>query len=123
MGARRAADIRAGFGLDEAPSRKTQEGGEMIRQTKSGKWECDHYYFDQQGKRRRKLRTFDTHRQAVAYAKESAAQVLKNEFVAPNRITVKDKAEAWFHAKFSNGNYARASRIERESHVHRYIVP
>jgi len=95
----------------------------MIRQTKAGTWEVDHYYFDNEGKRRRKLRTFDTHRQAVAYAKESAAQVLKNEFVAPNRITVKDKAEAWFHAKFSNGNYARASRIERESHVHRYIVP
>ena len=47
----------------------------MIRPTKAGTWEVDHYYFDQDGKRRRKLKTFDKYKDAVSYEKEALALV------------------------------------------------
>ena len=94
----------------------------MIRQTKSGKWEVDHYFFDQEGKRRRKLRTFAKHKDAVAYEKEALAQVQKREFIAPTKETVGERAQAWFDKRFANGTYERATRIERENYVNNYIV-
>src|SRR4029434_9989363 len=93
----------------------------MIRQTRAGTWECDHYYFDSEGKRRRKLRTFAKHKDAVSYQKEALAQVQKREFVAPSKVTVGERAASWLEARFANGNYERSTRIERESHV-RYIT-
>src|SRR5262245_11049081 len=95
----------------------------MIRQTKSGKWEVDHYFFDQEGKRRRKLRTFVKHKDAVAYEKETLAAVQKREFIAPSKVTVGERAKDWFDKKFANGKYERATRIERENYVNNYIVP
>ena len=95
----------------------------MIRQTKAGTWEVDHYYFDPDGKRRRKLKTFAKHKDAVAYEKEALAQVQKREFVPPTKVTVKERATGWLEARFANGNYERSTRIERESHVNHYIVP
>src|SRR5262245_50420668 len=95
----------------------------MIRQTKSGKWEVDHYYFDPEGKRRRKLRTFATHRAAVAYEKEALAQVQRGEFIAPDKETVKERAEAWLEKRFANSNYERGTRIGRENYVYHYIIP
>src|SRR5262245_6852204 len=95
----------------------------MIRQTKSGKWKVDHYYFDQEGKRRRKLKTFAKHKDAVAYEKEALAAVEKREFVAPSKATVEERARSWLENRFANGNYERATRIERESHVFNYIIP
>ena len=94
----------------------------MIRQTKSGKWEVDYYWFDQVGKRRRKLKTFAKHKDAVAHEKEALAQVQKGEFIAPTKETVSERAKAWFDNKFANGNYERATRIERENYVNNYIV-
>jgi integrase len=95
-----------------------------IRQTVAGTWEVDHYWFDSEGKRRRKLKTFAKHRDAVAYEKEALAQVQKREFIAPSKTTVGEKAKGWLETRFSNNsNYERATRIERENHVHRYIVP
>src|SRR5215831_19099546 len=95
----------------------------MIRQTKAGTWEVDHYWFDQEGKRRRKLRTFKKHKDAVAYEKEALAQVQKREFIAPSKITVSEKAKDWFDKKFVNGKYERATRIERENYIDNYIIP
>src|SRR5262245_17894815 len=95
----------------------------MIRQTKSGKWEVDHYFFDQEGKRRRKLRTFAKHKDAVAYEKEALAQVQKGEFIGTSKETVGERAKAWFDKKFANGVLERASRIERENYIENYIVP
>jgi integrase len=51
------------------------------------------------------------------------AAVLKREFVAPTKLTVEEKAKDWLEKRFANGNYERNTRIERESHVHRYIIP
>src|SRR5262249_49364638 len=95
----------------------------MIRQTKAGTWEVDHYWFDQEGKRRRKLKTFAKHKDAVAYEKEALAQVQKGEFIAPTKETVKERAESWLEKRFATGNYERATRIERENYVRNYIVP
>ena len=95
----------------------------MIRQTKAETWEVDHYYFDAEGKRRRKQQTFAKHKDAVAYQKEALAQVLKREFVPPTKATVGERATSWLEMKFSNDNYERSTRIERESHVNHYIVP
>src|SRR5947208_1578330 len=95
----------------------------MIKQSKAGTWECDHYWFDTDGKRRRKLRTFRTYRDAVAYEKEALAQVQKREFIAPSKVTVGERATSWLEQRFANGNYERSTRIERENHVNHYIVP
>ena len=95
----------------------------MIRQTKAGTWEVDHYYFDQDGNRRRKLRTFAKHKDAASYEKEALALVEKREFVPPTKVTVRERATDWLEARFVNGNYERSTRIERESHVNSYIIP
>ena len=95
----------------------------MIRQTKAGTWEVDHYYFDTEGKRRRKLRTFAKHKDAVAYEKEALAQVQKGEFIAPTKESVKERAESWLEKRFATGNYERATKIERENYVKNYIIP
>jgi integrase len=95
----------------------------MVRKTKAGTFEVDHYWFDSEGKRRRKLKTFTTHKEAVAYEKEALAQVQKREFTAPSKMTVEEKAKSWLEKRFANGNYERATRIERENYVHRYIIP
>jgi integrase len=94
-----------------------------IRQTVAGTWEVDHYFFDSNGKRRRKLRTFAKYKDAVAYEKEALAQVQKREFIAPSKVTVGEKATDWLEKRFANGNYERATRIERENYVHHYIIP
>jgi hypothetical protein len=86
----------------------------MIRQTVAGTWEVDHYWFDTEGKRRRKLKTFAKHKDAVAYEKEALAQVQKREFIAPSKMTVEEKAKGWLEKRFANGAYERATRIERE---------
>ena len=94
----------------------------MVRKTKAGTFEVDHYYFDTEGKRRRKLKTFPTHKEAVAYQKEALAAVEKKEFVAPSKATVGECAKEWLRKRFASGNYERATRIERENHVHGYII-
>jgi integrase len=94
-----------------------------IRQTIAETWEVDHYWFDSDGKRRRKLKTFDKYKDAVTYEKEALAQVQKREFIAPSKVTVGERAEAWLEKRFANGNYERATRVERENYVHHYIVP
>lgn len=95
----------------------------MVRKTKAGTFEVDHYWFDAEGKRRRKLRTFPTHKAAVAYEKEALAAVQKKEFIAPSKATVGERAKAWLEKRFANGAYERATRIERENYVNRYIIP
>jgi integrase len=95
----------------------------MVRQTKAGTWEVDHYWFDADGKRRRKLRTFAKYKDAVAYEKEALAQVQKREFIAPSKMTVEEKSRDWLEKRFANGNYERATRIERENYVYNYIIP
>jgi integrase len=94
-----------------------------VKQTVAGTWEVDHYWFDTDGKRRRKLRTFTKHKEAVAYEKEALAQVQRREFIAPSKVTVGERAEAWLEKRFANGAYERATRIERENYVHHYIIP
>lgn len=94
-----------------------------IQQTKAGTWSVDHYYFDGEGKRRRKLRTFAKHKDAVAYQKETLAAVAKNEFVAPTKETVGERATIWFEKRFATGSYERATKIERENYVRNYILP
>ena len=95
----------------------------MVRKTKAGTFEVDHYWFDADGKRRRKLKTFSTRREAVAYEKEALAQVQKGEFIAPSKVTVEERARSWFEKRFANGAYERATRIERENYVYHYIIP
>jgi integrase len=95
----------------------------MIRQTVAGTWEVDHYFFDQDGRRRRKLKTFAKHKDAVAYEKEALAAVQNGEFVVPSKVTVKERAADWFEKRFANGNFERATKIERENYVNNYIIP
>jgi integrase len=94
-----------------------------VKQTVAGTWEVDRYWVDTDGKRRRKLRTFAKHKDAVAYEKEALAQVQKREFIAPSKMTVEEKAKGWLEKRFANGAYERATRVERENYVFRYIIP
>src|SRR5262249_10427864 len=94
----------------------------MIRPTKAGTWACNHYYFDKDGKRRRKLRTFDKYKDAASYQKEALAQVQKREFVAPTKETVGERAKAWL-SKYESQGFERSTVIERRNYVQNYIVP
>src|SRR5215831_198157 len=74
---------------------------------------------DQFGKRHQK--TFDLHRDAVAFEKEVKALVSKREYVPPSNTTLKDAAETWF--KSLKEGYCRATLIYRKNHIDKYIVP
>src|SRR5262249_43433347 len=88
-----------------------------INKTKAGTFEVD--YRDQFKKRH--LKTFDLHRDAVAFEKEVKAQVAKREYVPPTNTTLKDAADTWFN-NLGEG-YCRATKIYRKNHIDKYIVP
>ena len=66
-----------------------------IRKTVAGTFEVD--FRDQYKKRIQ--RTFDTHRDAVAFQKEALAQVAKREYVRPSKKTVSEEADEGMRAK------------------------
>jgi len=88
-----------------------------INKTKAGTFEVD--YRDQFKKRH--LKTFDLHRDAVAFEKEVKAPVSKREYVPPSNITLKDTADTWFN-NLGEG-YCRATKIYHKNHIDNYIVP
>jgi integrase len=51
------------------------------------------------------------------------AAVQNGEFVVPSKVTVKERAADWFEKRFANGNFERATKIERENYVNNYIIP
>jgi hypothetical protein len=89
-----------------------------IRKTVAGTFEVD--FRDQHKKRIQK--TFDLHRDAVAFQKESLAQVAKQEYVKPSDDTVKEIAEHWREKKVEAGTYKRSSLTAWKNHVDNFIV-
>src|SRR5215510_1090186 len=89
-----------------------------INKTKAGTFEVD---FRDQFKKRH-LKTFDLHRDAVAFEKEVKALVQKREYVAPSNRTVKDVAGIWYEKRVSE-SYARSALIYWGNHIDNYIVP
>src|SRR6266481_3452817 len=90
-----------------------------INKTKAGTFEVD---FRDQYKTRR-LKTFDTHKEAVAYRDEVRAQVQKREYVPPTSTTVKDAADTWYQKRAGEDGYSRAALIYWKNHIDNYIVP
>src|SRR5262245_27256865 len=72
--------------------------------------------------KKRHLKTFDLHRDAVAFEKEVKAQVSKREYVPPTNTTLKDVAETWYQKRDAE-NYARSARVYWKNHIDHYIVP
>src|SRR5262245_47910862 len=71
--------------------------------------------------KKRHLKTFDTHKEALAFRDEVRAQVAKREYVPSTNTTLKDAAETWFN-NLGEG-YCRATKIYRKNHIDKYIVP
>jgi integrase len=88
-----------------------------VRKTKAGTFEVD--FRDQQGKKR--LKTFDTKREAVAYEKDVLAQVSKGEYLPPSSKTVKEIAETWLGRKLDAKNYKRSSLETWKNHINGFI--
>src|SRR5262249_37262363 len=72
--------------------------------------------------KKRNLKTFDTHKKAVAFRDEVRAQVQKREYVAPSNRTVKDVARIWYQKRVSE-SYARSALIYWKNHIDNFIVP
>jgi integrase len=89
-----------------------------IRKTVAGTFEVD--FRDQHKKRIQ--RTFDTHRDAVAFHKEALAQIAKREYVRPSKKTVLEEADDWY-ARKAAGEYRRASLVDWKNHIENYIKP
>jgi integrase len=90
-----------------------------INKTAAGTWAVD--FRDQH--RRRIQRTFETHKAAADFEKDSLAQVAKREYVKPSGKTVQEVAEEWYQRKVNAGTYRRASLIDYRNHVENYIKP
>jgi integrase len=90
-----------------------------INKTKAGTFEVD--FRDQYKKRR--LKTLDTHREAVAFEKEVKAAVQKREYVPPTNTTVKDAADTWYLLRVNEAGYARSGLIYWKNHIDHYIIP
>jgi len=90
-----------------------------INKTKAGTFEVD--FRDQY--RKRHLKTFDTHKEAVAFRDEVRALVQKREYVPPANTTVKDAADTWYQKRAGENGYSRAALIYWKNHIDNYIVP
>jgi len=90
-----------------------------INKTVAGTWAVD---FRDQHKRRIQ-RTFDTHKHAADFEKDSLAQVAKREYVRPSDKTIEEVAEEWYQRKVDAGTYRRASLIDYRNHLENYIKP
>ena len=88
-----------------------------INKTKAGTFEVD--FRDQYKKRH--LKTFDTHKEAVAFEKEVKAQVSKREYVPPTNTLLKDAAVSWYNS--AGDGYCRGTLIYWKNHIDNYIVP
>jgi integrase len=95
-----------------------------INKTVAGTYEVN---FRDQFKRRIR-KTFDKHKDAVDFEKDSLAQVAKREYIRPSDETVKEIAEKWrqrkVDAKKPDGtpSYKRSSLEGWKNHVNRFIV-
>jgi integrase len=88
-----------------------------INKTVAGTFEVD--FRDQYKKRH--LKTFDLHKEAVAFEKEVKAQVSKREYVPPTNTLLKDAAVSWYNS--AGEGYCRATLIYWKNHIDNYIVP
>src|SRR5262249_55738128 len=89
-----------------------------INKTVAGTFVVD--FRDQFKKRMRK--TFETHKEAVRFEKEVAAQVQSGDFLRPSDKTVKEVATEWHQKKVDAGTYRRATLESWKNHVDNYIV-
>src|SRR5262249_16564508 len=92
-----------------------------INKTVAGTFVVDYSYFED-GKRKRKEKTFDTKKEAVAFLDEVRTQIHKREYVPPTNTTVKDAADTWYQKRVAE-SYARSARIYWKNHIDHYIVP
>jgi hypothetical protein len=91
-----------------------------INKTVAGTFRVD--FRDQTGRRLRK--TFDTLREAREYDKISKGDVVKGDFIAPSKTTVRDAAEAWRNYKADENNgYRHATLQNWRTHIDKYINP
>jgi hypothetical protein len=88
-----------------------------INKTAAGTFAVDRDQF-----KKRHQKTFDTHKEAVAYEKKVLAQIQTREYVAPSSETVKELAERWHQRKVEAGTYKRASLEQWKNHVNRFIA-
>jgi integrase len=88
-----------------------------VRKTKAGTFEAD--IRDQHGHKR--LKTFKTKKEAVAYEREALAQVSKGEYSPVSKKTVGEIAKEWYESKAAQA-YRRSSLVMWRNHVERYIV-
>ena len=91
-----------------------------INQTVAGKWVVDLWYFDE-GKRKRKERTFAKKKEATAFYESTRSKVRDNEYTPPSKHTVKEMAEMYLaamKAKTKVQTYRAVQAADR-----RYIVP
>jgi hypothetical protein len=88
-----------------------------INKTVAGTWAVD--FRDQ--RKQRIQRTFDTHKEAADFEKDSLAQVAKRGYIKPSAKMVCEVADDWYKRKADAGTYRRASLVDWKNHVENYI--
>ena len=90
-----------------------------INQSAAGKWVVDFWYFDE-GKRKRKERTFAKKKEATAFYESTRSKVRDNEYTPPSKHTVKEMAEMYLAATKAKTKVQTHAQYKR--HVDNYIV-
>jgi integrase len=91
-----------------------------INQTAAGKWVVDRWFFDE-GKRKRKERTFAKKKEATAFYESTRSKVRDNEYTPPSKHSVKEMAERYLEAM--KPKVKVQTYLQYKCHVDKYIVP
>ena len=91
-----------------------------MNKTAAGKYVVDFWYFDE-GKRKRRERTFTKKKEATAFYESTRSKVRDNEYTPPSRHSVKEMCEQYLAATKMKTKVQTYLQYKR--HVDGYIVP
>ncbi len=92
-----------------------------IKKTVADTWEVDWWVPIGGGKYKRMQKTFDKHKDALAFYESTRTKVRNREYVAPSKHLVKDKCAEWL--EIMKQRIKIQTYLQYERHVNNYIVP
>ena len=91
-----------------------------MNKTAAGKYVVDFWYFDE-GKRKRRERTFTKKKEATAFYESTRSKVRDNEYTPPSKHSVKEMCEQYLAA--TKARVKVQTYLQYKRHVDNYIVP
>jgi len=92
-----------------------------IKKTVADTWEVDWWVPTGGGKYKRMQKTFDKHKDAVAFYESTRSKIRNKEYVPPSKHLVKDMCKRWLEMIEARAKIQYY--LQLECHVNNYIVP